>query len=293
MKDLNRIKGALYGVAVGDALGAPLEFLTAEQISQQHGMVVEMIGGGWLDVEPGEITDDTQMTLMVAQGITERPTDPVTAVGVRFMEWLKSYPKDVGGTCRSSILYAISAEAATAQKWHEVSELLAEQNGGKSGGNGALMRTVYPGLYYDDLNEAMDTAEDIAKMTHWDDLSNATCRLYTKMIYCMVRGGRKQDLMDMLRGTEYEDCKYQEMKPTGWVYDSTICALRCVAETKTFESAVVQAANLGGDADTIAAIAGGLAGAIYGYEAIPTRWIAALQPCVRSKMDTLVTAAIK
>lgn len=77
-----------------------------------------------------------------------------------------------------------------------------------------------------------------------------------------------------------------------WI-EMMVCALRCAAETKTFESAVVQAANLGGDADTIAAIAGGLAGAIYGYETIPARWIAALQPCIRSKIDSLVTTAIK
>lgn len=96
MKDLNRIKGALYGVAVGDALGAPLEFLTAEQISQQHGRVAEMIGGGWLDVEPGEITDDTQMTLMVAQGITEQPADPVPAVGGAIYGMAEKLPKGCG-----------------------------------------------------------------------------------------------------------------------------------------------------------------------------------------------------
>ena len=71
------IKGALYGVAVGDALGAPVEFMEAETIKKRHGSVTEMIGGGWLNVRPGEITDDTQMTLCVARGIVNRHGDTI------------------------------------------------------------------------------------------------------------------------------------------------------------------------------------------------------------------------
>lgn len=71
------IRGAMFGVAVGDALGAPLEFMSAKSIKQQHGTVRDMIGGGWLNVLPGEVTDDTQMTLAVAHGIAVRPAAPL------------------------------------------------------------------------------------------------------------------------------------------------------------------------------------------------------------------------
>lgn len=70
-KQLDRIRGALYGVAVGDALGGPLEFMSDQQIRDAYGRVTDMIGGGWLNLKPGEVTDDTQMTLCVARGILD------------------------------------------------------------------------------------------------------------------------------------------------------------------------------------------------------------------------------
>ena len=89
------IRGAMFGVAVGDALGAPLEFMSAKSIQQQHGTVRDMIGGGWLNVLPGEVTDDTQMTLAVAHGIVDSPRDPIEAIGRYFVKWYNSSPKDV------------------------------------------------------------------------------------------------------------------------------------------------------------------------------------------------------
>ncbi len=102
----DKIAGALYGVAVGDALGGPLEFMTAEQIAQRHGLVTEMIGGGWLSLRPGETTDDTAMTMAVAEGIMEAPESPIPSIGARFIRWANSGPKDIGGTCRASIGHA-------------------------------------------------------------------------------------------------------------------------------------------------------------------------------------------
>lgn len=99
----DKIKGAFFGVAIGDALGAPLEFMNKKEIQHKYGTVKNMIGGGWLNVDPGEITDDTQMTLAVAKGIIECPDAPEPYVGKYFIDWLKTNPKDVGRTCRVSI----------------------------------------------------------------------------------------------------------------------------------------------------------------------------------------------
>lgn len=99
----DRIRGALYGVAIGDAMGGPLEFLDANEIKMRYGQVREMIGGGWLNLKPGEVTDDTQMTLCVAEGILENPSDPVQTIGRRFIEWYDSKPKDIGNTCALAI----------------------------------------------------------------------------------------------------------------------------------------------------------------------------------------------
>lgn len=301
MKGLrNKIAGALYGVAIGDAIGAPLEFMSQEQIANKHGRVTEMIGGGWLDVEPGEITDDTQMTLAVAEGIIANPGDPIQEIGIRFIEWVKSGPKDIGMTCSMSIREAAARshqEAPDKTTWFNASERTSRVNGGRSGGNGALMRTVYPGLYYEWLLEAVTKAGNIAKMTHWDKKSTDACCLYTEMINLITEADSNdeawQHIDSTLNGGEYKLEERKDVEPTGYVVDSFKCALHSLAVTNTFEGAIIEAANLGGDADTIAAITGGLAGAIYGYKEIPQRWIQELDPETKKQLGRLVDIAVK
>lgn len=303
----NAIKGALYGVAVGDALGAPLEFMSADQIERRHGLVTEMIGGGWLNVKPGEVTDDTQMTLAVAEGIVANPENPIEEVGARFIEWIASKPKDVGATCSTSIHHAWTAggNRPSESVWFEASKWTAKLNGNRSGGNGALMRTVYPGLFYRQELEAVEVATAIAQMTHWDNFSNRACEIYTDMIYLITEAVYKQGdaadkdriIDDTLQGTPYElnrnAKRTEELNPTGFVVDSMKCAVNAAFwNAESFEEAIVSAANMGGDADTIAAITGGLAGAYFGYDAIPERWIRELAPEIRERLDRLAEAAL-
>lgn len=297
----NRIRGALYGVAVGDALGAPLEFMTAEQIRKKYGTVMEMIGGGWLNVRPGEITDDTQMSLAVAEGILADPASPCAEVGDRFIEWMASGPKDVGNTCRSAILLARSAlqsgEPNTAETWFNAAKRTAEAKGGFGGGNGALMRTIYPSVYYRRQKDARRIANDIGRMTHWDEESAHAIDLYTAMVHMLTKSDFRsiEDCEAQLANTQYDDVELhcRDLEPTGYVVNSLGCALQCCRKAHSFEEAVVMAANLGGDADTIAAITGGLAGAYYGYDAIPRRWIDALSSSVKAQLDRLAKAAVE
>jgi ADP-ribosyl-[dinitrogen reductase] hydrolase len=294
----DKIRGALYGVAVGDALGAPLEFMSAREIWARHGYVTEMIGGGWLSVRPGEVTDDTQMTLAVAEGIVAAPGEPYAEIGRRFVDWMAGGPKDVGGTCRASIGRAAARIRAgmpnSMQTWADASREVSAQNGGRSGGNGALMRTVYPGAYYTTELVASLVSEDIARMTHWDDLSAEACVLYARMLYLLTTGGNWGDCERVLQDTRYslESMRGATLNPTGYVVDSMMCALYSIRETESFEGAVTKAANMGGDADTIAAIAGGLAGAYYGFEVIPTRWVQSLSEADTARLDALVEAAV-
>jgi len=295
----NRITGALYGVAVGDAFGAPLEFCSTEEIARKHGRVAEMIGGGWLNVKPGEITDDTQMTLAVAEGIAEEPENPIEAIGERFIAWARSGPKDIGGTCSRSIYGAAGGGKRPPEKaWFAASRNTAIANGNRSGGNGALMRTVYPGLYYRGRLMAVETAVTIAQMTHWNAESNDACEIYTDMIHFITEAEINpplQDLEQMLDRTRYgvESMHGYELNPTGYVLDSMKCALACFRSTMSFKDAIIKAANLGGDADTITAITGGLAGAFYGYNSIPERWTAALAQDVQKHLDRLADIAFK
>lgn len=284
----DRVRGALYGVAVGDALGAPLEFMNATQIKQQYGTPVrEMVGGGWLSLAPGETTDDTDMTLAVCEGIMESPSVPIEPIGRRFIKWVDTQPKDVGMTCARSIQTAranlaagMDAEAA----WEAAAKRTAEENGDRSGGNGALMRTIGAALAYKTPEERAERTTQIAEMTHHDALSSDICRYYADAVHHFIKdeqdtGVRTLDTMAVEYG--FSSC----INPSCWVQDSMECAYFAFATEAGFENVLVEVVNLGGDADTIGAIAGGLAGAYYGYGAIPQRWIDALPQDIRARLD--------
>lgn len=277
MRLMDKIKGALYSVAVGDALGAPAEFMSAEQIKNKYGKIIDMVGGGWLNVSPGEVTDDTAMTIAVAKGIIENPQNPIPTIGKYFQEWLDTNPKDIGQTCNSSICYAQRGE--TKKAWHDAAKK-TKNDIGRADGNGSLMRTVFPALYYKDRQNMREAVSDIAEMTHRSDVSTELC-----IKYC-------SDIADILDGQiTKKDLRVPDpstYSPTGYVVDTYNCVMKAIMETDSFENALIYAVNGGGDADTIGAIAGGLAGAIYGYDSIPDLWTSKLDSEVCDRLDLVL-----
>jgi len=305
------LAGTLYGVAVGDALGAPVEFMGEESIKRQYGKITTMKSGGWMNVEPGEVTDDTQMTLCVARGITENPDAPVEAIGREFIRWIESRPKDVGSTCAGSIFRAIDKAAPgrvpTEAQWMKASEENHRQLGGRSGGNGSLMRTAYVGMYYEG-EEATKKAYQISRMTHWDEEAGHICSLYSWIIstICdesLTTEERYYQFFQAIVKSEYNDATEEDFRPrpTGYVVDSFKAAIWAIVKARRtvtiwerlFREAVENAVNLGGDADTIGAITGGLAGAICGIGGIPYEWLIELNHDVKETMNTLIGYALK
>lgn len=283
-------RGALYGVAVADALGATLEFMSAAEIARRYGTLRDIVGGGWLALRPGQVTDDTEMTLAVAEGIAEQPDAPVEAVGRRFIEWLDTQPRDVGRIC------AVALNYARRRGWADAARFAHGNLGGRSAGNGSLMRSAYPGLWYADRAQALRVAVELSRMTHYDPLASEACELYTAAIWDMARGGvpARQALKAAFGGTRYQAALAGQARldPTGFVVDTLNCALDAVARTSSLEDAIVRAVNLGGDADTVGAVAGGLAGAMYGYDSIPTRWREALDVRTRARLDAAAERAV-
>ena len=167
--------------------------------------------------------------------------------------------------------------------WMNAAELTDKVMDGRTAGNGALMRTIYPALFYIPGKQMIEVTADIAKMTHWDKESTDACIQYVKEICLMVNGydgevGRKSA---------------KKHEPTGYVVDSYVVASEAINQTDNFENALVNAVNRGGDADTIGAITGGMAGARYGYNSIPQRWIDALDPKVKWQLDRLADIAFE
>lgn len=129
---MDRIRGAILGLACGDALGAPIEFQSREAVQAKWGRLTEMVGGGpWM---PNEWTDDTGMMLCVAEGILENPDDPVEAVGARFLEWRRD-AKDIGNTIRATL-------GGCRGSWAEASRSHPNAKIGRAASNGSLMRIL-------------------------------------------------------------------------------------------------------------------------------------------------------
>lgn len=295
-----RIRGTLYGVAVGDCLGASVEFMDARDIQRQIGTVTEIMPS-WLDGTVGEGTDDTAMTLAVAEGImkTGPLDDPVEKIGAEFVRWFRNGPVGCGNICYRAIAEASRGgklSMPTRNRWFTAAEKVHRALNGRSGGNGTLMRTAPIGLLLKD--SACDgLAYAASKMTHYDDDAALACIVYCEMIGDLIQGGSLREVLERLTAkTEYypvtQDPKFVPF-PTGYVKDSFKTALWGLCNERNLEDSLIAIVNLGGDSDTTAAIAGGLAGAAYGLSAIPPRWIAALDAGLTARLDACALAAAK
>lgn len=280
MNLINRIKGGLYGVAVGDALGGTTEFMTRTEVQKKYGYLTEMIGGGVWELEPGEVTDDTMMTLAVALGIVSSPRDPIPHIGHHFLEWYRSDPKDIGNIIRR-VLSTYNGN------WFE-SAYIADLELGQSAGNGSLMRCLPVGLAYPELPDIEKFSRLQSKMTHYDERCSEACTLYNRIIYRILK---EEPLSGAVR-SEIENSVYAgvlsrepDCEPSGYVVHSLSWALYIVLHKESFAEVVQAAANLGGDSDTIAAIAGGIAGVYYGYEGIPASYSEKI--LIKERLDEL------
>lgn len=268
---LNKIKGGLFGVAIGDALGASVEFMTPKQIIEKHGVVTEILGGGMFGFHKGEVTDDTDMTLCVAKGILKNPLFPIEDIGEEFLKWQKGRPKDIGMT----VQYALSFYSSS-DDWEMAAKQTHTYLGEKSAGNGTLMRTLPIALAYKNIEKIITISTQQSKMTHYDDLANEACVIYNKVAHRLLLDEElKKAIHEEVQGTRYEHVLSTEPTcvPDGYVVHTMEWVVYSLLHTSSFEEAVQFAVNLGYDADTVGAITGGLAGIYYGYDTLPIRYV--------------------
>lgn len=260
----SKIKGALYGFAIGDAMGATTEFMSAESIQRQYGEVRDIIGGGWLHLKAGEVTDDTQMMLCVCDAIEKFPkgkTEMLNKCCENFSNWYMTNPPDVGCCCSKVISQCANNHYCL--DWMNIAE------DPQSLGNGSLMRTLPIIL----AGHSDDLAILQGRLTHNNELCDTVIVLYCK------------NIKELLYHDTFRNVPKQLFEPTGHILNTLNNALYWVQSTFTFEQAIIKAVNHGGDADTIAAITGSLAGSLYGYEAIPQRWVDQLDADVKADLD--------
>jgi ADP-ribosyl-[dinitrogen reductase] hydrolase len=274
-----RAQASLLGLAVGDALGATVEFMTAAEIKAKFGQHRRMVGGGWLRLHPGEVTDDTQMSLCIARSMVAVGHSNED-VAKRFSEWFCSRPPDIGNTCRRGIVRYMTQGTVHGQ-----------YNEGDAG-NGAVMRmapVALAALADAQLLEALALGQ--ARITHHHPLSDAASILVGRLVQLALIGHAMDRLQRQADATiaEFPQFRYAPFRglSTAYVVDTMQTVLHFLFTTSSFEECVVATVNQGGDADTTGAIVGAIAGAYYGLDAIPREWVRKLDPAIRAELETL------
>ena len=273
----DKIRGALYAHAIGDAMGATTEFMSAEEIKIKYGRVDDLIGGGWLDLNVGETTDDTAMTLGVIDALMKgfkNADEFKKSCADNFLVWFETDPKDVGNQCRLALV-----------KYKMTGDYIDEDKDAL--GNGSLMRALPCGLlpmdFWSILSACTQNPDDSltggpeylnllqGEITH----KNKTCAEILTEYTFIIRG--------FISGANFKLKSQELLKPSGYIIN-TYNNAKYFANLPVAD-AIIGAVNHGGDADTIAAITGSMAGARDGYQALPQEWIDKLDANVKAKYD--------
>ena len=284
-KAADRALAAFLGLAIGDALGATVEFMTSREIAVEHGVLRDIVGGGWLHLKAGAVTDDTAMSLALARSLVRKGELDLVDLCEEFAAWLRSGPPDVGNTCRRGIRRYIQRGIVT-----------GPPNEGDAG-NGAAMRVLPTAIAsHGDPARARRWAVEQGRVTHNHPLSDAACDTLSGMLAALIAGGGRAAaarLVDGLVGRypTFRFVPYRGMS-SAYVVDTLQTAFDGYFATTSFEDCLIRTVNHGGDADTTGAIVGALAGATYGIEAIPRRWLKALDRDAVAAIQTLVPALL-
>lgn len=265
-------------MAAGDAVGTTLEFKPRGSFEP----LTDMVGGGPFDLESGQWTDDTSMALCLAESLIRCDAfDPRDQMN-RYANWYQHGYWSSTGAC-----FDIGVATRGAIHTYLVTgEPLAGNTDPDSAGNGSIMRLAPVALRFARKPELQAMAVLSSRTTHAAEECLDACRLLAVALERALAGCDKAEVLDLaaievssqrlrdIAAGGYRSAKRDQVRGTGYVVDSLEAALWCFHQHDTFAGAVLEAANLGDDADTTAAVVGQLAGAFYGVAGIPSAWLA-------------------
>lgn len=258
----NKLKSAIYGLAVADAVGVPYEFKMRGTFN-----ATDMVGHGSHNQPKGTWSDDTSMTLATCASIKECGGIDVSDMLARFRAWAHNGKYAIDGR-------VFDIGCTTSEALYKG----AGKNDERSNGNGSLMRII-PLAFTDASNEEI---EEVSAITHAHDISKAACVCYVHIARALIQGEKLTDILSRVESS-FERIRYintlceSEIKSSGYVVSTLEAALWAVSTTDNYRDAVLKAVNLGNDTDTVAAVAGGLAGIIYGFNELPAEWLNSLR----------------
>jgi ADP-ribosylglycohydrolase len=299
----DRYRGALLGLAVGDAVGTTVEFMPPGSFPP----VTDMVGGGPFRLQPGQWTDDTSMALCLAESLIENKGFDAGDQMERYLRWYREgylsstgYCFDIGNTVLNA-LYAFEQDPARNPYAGSEDPLTA--------GNGSLMRLAPVPLFYGiDPAEALRRAADSSRTTHGARTAVDACRYMAALIVGALAGASREELLEAPFTPARWDWSAEPLAPeieeiaqgsfrrkeppgirgTGYVVQSLEAALWAFHRSSDFREGCLLAVNLGDDADTTAAVYGQLAGAFYGVSGIPAEWLNRL--ALREQIESMADA---
>ena len=275
MKD--KIKGALVGLACGDAVGTTLEF----EVRGTFEPISDMVGGGPFNLDVGQWTDDTSMALCLAHSLVKQNKfDPVDQMN-RYCDWYLNGYMSSNGDC-----FDIGVTVSTALRAYlKTKDPFSGSIDEYSSGNGSIMRLApIPIFYHNNYAECIKFAGDSSRTTHGSAECIDSSKLFASLIFNAFKAKNKSDIFDNNQYRPYCDkviaianrdfltFEYSQITGSGYVVKSLESALWCFMKGSSFKECILLAANLGDDADTTAAICGQIAGAYYGLSGIPENW---------------------
>ena len=280
----DRALGAYLGLAIGDALGATVEFMRPREIEAQYGVHRDMVGGGWLKLAAGQVTDDTTMSLALGEALLQGGTRSlhglmdgdetlIRGIGDAYVRWFKGKPVDCGNTCRRGI-----------RRYMNEGTLAGGFNPG-DGGNGALMRNL-PAVLATLGDDAAFARLSIAQahLTHNHPLSDAAILGFGRLLGALLGGMdyRAFQAWTVQWVTDNPTFRFTPYRgyATAYVVDTVQTVLHYLTLHDDFEEAMVATVNQGDDADTTGALVGMLAGARCGASRLPQRWMRRLPSAI-------------
>jgi ADP-ribosylglycohydrolase len=298
-----RFRGALVGLAVGDALGTTLEFKPPGSFEP----ITDLVGGGPFGLRPGEWTDDTSMALCLAASLVETGGFDARDQIDRYLRWRRDGYMASNGRC-----FDIGGTVSAAlDRYERTGDPYAGSTDQWSAGNGSIMRLAPVPLFYAaDPAEAVARGADSSRTTHAAPAAVDACRYLAALIVGALAGASKDELLaprhtpvpglweteplapeiDEIAGGSFKRRDPPEIEGSGHVVRSLEAALWAFDRSDTFRDGALLAVNLGDDADTTGAVYGQFAGAFYGHDGIPPEWsdVIARRPEIVALADRLL-----
>lgn len=275
-----RALGAYIGLSVGDALGATTEFMTPSEIEHTYGVHRKIVGGGWLRLKPGQVTDDTEMSLALGDAILQQGRVDAVAIAEAFSQWMRTKPIDIGHTVRRGIVhYRNTGNTEVPENEYDA-------------GNGACMRALPIALLHWNAPVAALVRDNRIQshITHNNPLADAGTETILQMVVAALNGAAWIELKRLADQLVEHDSRYcyerrDLVNPSAYIVDTLRVVLQAFFNFDGYEAGMIAVVNRGGDADTTGAIYGMLAGAFYGLADIPTAWIRSLNSNVRQRCE--------